>query len=445
MRVYNQAEENQATPEAAFGFEGGTMKIRTREMPYDKVLALPRSLHEKPRKQSVIFRMLMKVLSFFDLLRIGFEYQKIGMEKLAPGQPCLILMNHSCFLDLEMIADLFYDRPYQIICTLDGFVGKKWLMRMLGCIPTKKFISDPVLVRDMVYAVRTLKSSVVMYPEASYSFDGTATALPDSIGKCIKLLQVPVVMVRSYGAFLRNPLYNNLQVRKVKVSAEVEYLFSPEDIKNKSAQELKEILDEHFSFDHFRWQQENQVRIIEKFRADSLNRVLYKCPNCLTEGKMVGEGIYLTCGNCHKKYELTEYGFMKAVEGETEIPHIPDWYRWERECVKKELQDGTYRLERQVDIYMMVDSSAVYKVGEGILQHTGEGFHLTGCDGKLNYTQTPESSYSLYSDFYWYEIGDVICIGDAATQYYCFPKGTGDIVAKTRLAAEELYKLTKAV
>ena len=50
---------------------------------------------------------------------------------------------------------------------------------------------------------------------------------------------------------------------------------------------------------------------------------------------------------------------MKAVEGETEIPHIPDWYRWERECVKKELQDGTYRLERQVDIYMMVDSSAV--------------------------------------------------------------------------------------
>ena len=95
-----------------------------------------------------------------------------------------------------------------------------------------------------------------MYPEASYSFDGTATALPDSIGKCIKLLQVPVIMVCSYGAFLRNPLYNNLQVRKVKVSAKVEYLFSPEDIKNKSAQELKEILDEHFSFDHFRWQQE---------------------------------------------------------------------------------------------------------------------------------------------------------------------------------------------
>lgn len=420
------------------------MKIKTKEMSYEKVLGLEPYAHKKPRKQSVFFRWLIKVLSFCDLLRVGFKVKKIGMEKLEPDQPCLILMNHSCFMDLEIIANIFYKRPYQIICTLDGFVGKKWLMRMLGCIPTKKFISDPVLVRDMVYAVKSLKSSIVMYPEASYSFDGTATALPDSIGKCVKLLQVPVIMVRSYGAFLRNPLYNNLQVRRVKVSAEVEYILSPEEIKRKSPEELKSILDGYFSFDHFRWQQENNIRIAEKFRADNLNRVLYKCPHCLTEGQMHGKGIYLTCLSCKKKYELTEYGYMKALEGETEIGHIPDWYQWERECVRKELEDGTYRLDRPVDIYMMVDMSGVYKIGEGKLVHSTEGFHLTGCDGKLDYMQSPECSYSLYSDFYWYEIGDVICIGDAAKQYYCFPKGTEDIVAKTRLAAEELYKLTKA-
>ena len=34
-----------------------------------------------------------------------------------------------------------------------------------------------------------------------------------------------------------------------------------------------------------------------------------------------------------------------------------------------------------------------------------------------------------------------ICIGDNSALYYCFPKSGGDIVAKTRLAAEELYKL----
>ena len=46
-------------------------------------------------------------------------------------------------------------------------------------------------------------------------------------------------------------LYNNLQLRKVRVSAEVEYLLSPEEIAAKSPQELNLFLQEKFSFDYF--------------------------------------------------------------------------------------------------------------------------------------------------------------------------------------------------
>ena len=76
--------------------------------------------------------------------------------------------------------------------------------------------------------------------------------------------------------------------------------------------------------------------------------------------------------------------------------------------------------------------------------HTNEGFHLTGCDGKIDYKLKPQKSYSLYSDYYWYEIGDMISIGDTKIQYYCFPKNQENVVAKTRLAAEELYKMVKS-
>ena len=91
----------------------------------------------------------------------------------------------------------------------------------------------------------------------------------------------------------------------------------------------------------------------------------------------------------------------------------------------------------------MVNMSCIYKVGSGRLHHGTDGFHLTGCDGKLDYSQKPSASYSLYSDYYWYEVGDMICIGNTEVLYYCFPKEGGDIVAKTRLATEELYKLTR--
>ena len=442
------------------------MKIKTAKMSYDEVLALPAPVHKKPMKQWFIFRVVLVLLSVWDLWTTHFTYRMINMERLKKDEPCLVLMNHSSFIDLKIAARLLCTRPFHIVCTTDGFVGKNWLMRLIGCIPARKFMADVTLVRDMVYAVRELKSSVLMYPEASYSFDGTQTPLPESIGKCLKLLKVPVVMIRTHGAFARDPLYNNLQLRKVRVSADVEYLLSPEEIAAKSAQELNDFLQEKFTFDYFRWQQENNVRIKEAFRADGLNRMLYKCPRCKTEGQMSGQGTKILCKQCGKEYELTEYGYLQDLEKnlpeqdsskerveseagsqgteEIEFTHIPDWYKWERECVRQELVSGTYKLEMPVAIYMMVNTDRIYQVGEGMLTHSREGFHLTGCEGKLDYIQEPLASYSLYSDFYWYEIGDVISIGDERVQYYCFPEESGDIVAKTRLATEELYKLVKA-
>ena len=88
---------------------------------------------------------------------------------------------------------------------------------------------------------------------------------------------------------------------------------------------------------------------------------------------------------------------------------------------------------------MKIDNKAIYNVGTGHLTHTNEGFVLVGCNGALHYEQKPLANYSLYSDYYWYEIGDVICIGNMKTLYYCFPKTDDVVVAKARLATEELY------
>ena len=418
------------------------MKIKTKDLAYDLVVKLPRSKHKNPRKPNFFLKRLIKILSESDLKKADFSYEEVNMEQVK-NKPCLILMNHSSFIDLEIAEKLWYPKPLQIVCTSDGFVGKEALMRAIGCIPTQKFVTDLNLLKDMKYALKTLKSSVLMYPEASYSFDGTATPLPDSLGKCVKLLGVPLVMITTKGAFSRDPLYNMLQVRKVPVSAKMECLLTPEEIEKMSAEEINEMLSKVFSFDYFKWQQEEMIEIAEEFRADGLNRVLYKCPHCMTEGKMEGSGTKLTCHSCGASYELDEFGNLVAENVESKFSHIPDWFKWERECVRNELIDGTYKLEEDVEIKMMVDKKAIYNVGEGKLVHDCKGFWLTGCDGKLEYKQSPQSSYSLYSDYYWYELGDMICIGDMKTLYYCFPKSGNDVVAKTRIAQEELYKLDR--
>ena len=417
------------------------MKIKTKPMDYEQVLALPRPEHRPPMRPGLLMRTLMRMLSASDLRDAHFTYRRERMDELGEG-PYLIVMNHSSFIDLEIVSKVFYPKPYCIVCTSDGFVGKEGLMRHLGCIPTNKFVTDVTLLADMRHALQEEKCSVLLYPEASYSFDGCPTPLPRKLGVMLKRLDVPVVGILTEGAFARDPLYNCLQKRKVAVSATVRGLLTREEVREKSVAELDAILDDMFSFDNFAWQRDNSVVIDEPFRADGLNRILYRCAHCGAEGEMEGRGTLLTCHHCGKQYELDPLGQLHALEGETEFPHIPDWYAWERAQVRREIDAGTYRLDTEVDIGMMVDYKAIYLVGKGRLVHDCDGFTLTGCGGKLDYHRPSSAAYSLYADYYWYELGDIICIGDREKLFYCFPKQK-DVVARARLATEELYRLRK--
>ena len=417
------------------------MKVKTKHLSYDEVMALPRPRHQKPKRPNILFRTLLKLVSLPDLLATKFRARRIGMEKLGKREPCLYLMNHSSFIDLEIAASVLYPRPFNIFATWDAFLGKRWLMRNLGCVPTVKFAFDVSLVRDIFYAVREKKSSVLIYPEAGYSLDGTATVLPDNFAQFVKKLGIPVAMIRTYGAFTRDPLYNNLQRRRVRVTADVEYLFSKEELAEKSEEEIFSRIRECFAFDNFRWQSENRVRVDEPFRADYLNRVLYKCPHCLKEGVTEGKGEHLFCHACGAKYRLNEYGQLEAEGHETLFTYVSDWFAWQRKCVREELKAGKYSLDVPVEIAMQVDTKALYFVGEGRLKHTPEGFLLTGCDGKLSLTHSASHMYSVNADYNFYEIGDTVSFGNTKAIYYCFPKAKGDFVAKTRLAVEESYRL----
>lgn len=424
------------------------MKTTVKTMDFDKVMALPRYTHRAPKKPALFWRVLIRLLTYIGMAGTKFTYTSERMEELPKDEPCLILMNHSCFLDMQIAHRILFPRAFNIICTTDAFVGlfglMKWVMHQIGGVPTQKFVTDMGLIQDMTYCFKTLKTSVLMYPEAGYSLDGTATVLPRKMGVLLKKFDVPVVMIETFGAYSRNPLYNELQVRKsVPVSAKVRLLYTREEIKEKSVKELSDGIDKAFGFDHYKWQKEQNIRIEDSFRADGLHRILYKCSHCGAEGEMLGKGTTIRCGHCGKEWELTPLGELKALEGETEISHIPDWVRWQREQVKQEILNDTYKLDIEVDIAMLVDFKAIYKVGEGRLTHDRSGFHLTGCDGRLDYTQPPQTSYCLNADFYWYEIGDIISIGTKDALYYCFPKGKSTVI-KTRLAAEEMYKLYKS-
>ena len=91
------------------------MKTTFKNKKYEEVMAMPKQKHMKPWKQHIFFRWLLKVLSCFDLRATNFKYKEIGMENLGKDEPCLVLMNHSSFIDLEIISTVLYPRKFNIV------------------------------------------------------------------------------------------------------------------------------------------------------------------------------------------------------------------------------------------------------------------------------------------------------------------------------------------
>ena len=84
------------------------MKIKVIEKSYGEVMALPQPKHEEPRRMGMFWRVLIKLLSATNLRRYHVKYHENGMERLAKDEPALVLMNHSSFIDMQLVGDYLF-------------------------------------------------------------------------------------------------------------------------------------------------------------------------------------------------------------------------------------------------------------------------------------------------------------------------------------------------
>ena len=137
------------------------MKIKQTNLSYNEVVERKARKIKSPKRPMFIWRLLIKLLSFNELRQVHFKCNKINMDKLKRKEPCLILMNHSNFLDMKIAHKVLFPRCFNIVATTDGFVGRNWLMREIGCIPTVKFITDPGLVRNIANCIKNFFITII--------------------------------------------------------------------------------------------------------------------------------------------------------------------------------------------------------------------------------------------------------------------------------------------
>ena len=396
-----------------------------------------------PIRQPLIFTGLIAALSRVAMIGQKFSIEKINMEGLKP--PYMLLSNHMYFIDFEICSIATFPHRVNNVATVDGYYRRPWLMELIGCICKRKFTTDLHLVKSIRHVLREKGDVLCMYPEARYSPIGTTAILPESLGKLVKMNKVPVVVLIHHGNYLHTPFWNYRKPRKCPLHATMTQILTAEQVEAMSVEEINEAIRIAMTYDEYKWQKEQNIRITEPFRAEGLHKVLYQCPMCGVEHQMASEGAQLYCKACGKRYEMDELGELHALEGKTEFPHIPDWYEWQRANVRAEIEAGKYSFEDEVDVYSLPRCMRFEHLGKAVLKHDPEnGFVLEGeyRDAPYRIERAPQGMYGVHVeyDYCYIKPEDCIDISTDKDSFYCYPKKM-DVITKLSLATEEIYKI----
>lgn len=397
-------------------------------------------LKSMPKKARWYLHVLSWILSIPETFIRRVKIEKINMKNLKG--PYVLLCNHNSFFDFKVATRAIFPRRANYVVAIDGFINREWLLRSIGCIGKRKFISDPNIVKQLKHSLESNKSIAAIYPEARYSLIGTTAIIPESLGKLLKKFKYPVVTLISHGHHLHQPVWN-LRKRKVKLKAVMTRILTSKELGELSLDEINSRIKNAFYYNDYEYQLDNKIAIKGNERAKNLHKVLYKCPHCMTDFSMRGVGNQLKCINCSHTYNVNEYNQLEELNHKTIFSSIPAWFEWQREEVRKEIESGVYNVEIEVDVDALPNSKGFYRLGKAILTHNENGFLLKGSfQEKLLEIHKPVlSNYSIHVEYDYFGKGDAISFSQFNDTYYLFPTDKNYSVTKFHFAVEELFKI----
>lgn len=394
----------------------------------------------RPQRPSPFWHFLQVVLTGAFLLPVGGKIKRVNCEGLKP--PYLVLSTHGSFVDFPMSVKSTFPHATSWVASIEEFVGREYLFRKMGTIYKRKFTNDITVVRHVLNALVKQKGIVTIYPEARFSLVGINERLDNALGKLVKTAKCPVVVFVLHGNFLRSPQWDKHPYRHVPVSGEFIQVATREEVATLSADEIQKRIEDAFKYDEYAWQYENKIKITCSKRAENIHRVLYRCPACNTEFRTKSAGTKIWCESCGAEWEMDVYGRLKRTNGETEFAHVPDWYKWERETVRQEIESGTYRFEDEARLEYMHSTYYGFKpLGNVTLTHDYNGFTMKGeIDGKPFYfNRDPATMYSCHIEYDFKGRGDAIDLCKPDETYFVFPLNAVNSLTKLHFATEEMH------
>jgi 1-acyl-sn-glycerol-3-phosphate acyltransferase len=165
------------------------------------------------------------------------------------------------------------------------------------------------------------------------------------------------------------------------VEAELDLLYTAEQVKSMSLDQLKQGLVDRISYDEFQWlEQRPKIRYHSRRMAEGLENILMLCPVCGGRHTIVTKKDRVLCEYCGYLTSVDQrYGFT----GDFRFQNFGQWYHWQKEVLEKEIiGNADYTLSSRVELRLPGN-------GKGLTRHGGYGTCTLSRDG-LTYAGTKD-------------------------------------------------------
>ena len=277
----------------------------------------------------ILYGALFATLGTFYRLKYHITFDKRIVKDIKG--PAIVLATHTSDQDHILSGMTLYPiRPTYIVS--EHFLHKRdtaGLLKLMHVISKKMFTPD---VSTIVNTMRAKKENavIVIFAEGRQSCYGHTLPIAEGTAELIKKLGINVYAWKAEGAYLTFPKWRNKGDDRIgKIHCSVRSVLTAEDVAKMSIEQIKEVTENAVRHDDELAMP--NVEYKSKTMAEGVEKILFKCPKCLKEDKIKGEGNRIRC-SCGLDATLdSQYRLHGAP-----FDRINPWFEWQQESMDTE-------------------------------------------------------------------------------------------------------------
>ena len=397
---------------------------------------------------------------------ITFLYDVIGSAVLLPKYnphitkdvtvteedgPCFLIWNHLSRLDHLYTMKALYPARYNMVAGYSEFFRSHLhtVFKLNQILPKKVYTQDKLFIKALNTIIKN-KGIVAFSPEGMSSIYGVNQPVVPGSGRFLKhyaaQYNMPVYYLELRGRYLTSTKHY-LEERKGRTEARLCKLFTPEQLKEMTPEQIDDKLNETFRHDDYEWGQKNHIKYDMHGRScEHLDEICYRCPRCGADLSMKAENDTIRCTVCGNGARMNDYYEFEPFDDTCVLPVSPaKWVEEERvDIIKKIREDKNYSFSQHVTLGYLPPYSYVKnkktseECGDGVITFDHDGIHFTGkklgedWSFDMSYStvyslaiMTSTAKFSLYIDGAFYEftpdvrtVGKMLLITEEMHRYH---------------------------